>query len=84
MSHKHTTQLEKLMSKWLDDTLALVATIVKGTGTDQATKDAVTALQTQLASDEADAAEQKQVINAIINQLAVAPPATPVAPVPAA
>lgn len=50
-----TKQLERILamaSKWKTDTDALITTIAAGAPNDQATKDAVTALQGKLAVDE--------------------------------
>ena len=72
---------EKAMSQFLDDALAAIKTIVAGNSTDPKVTAAITTLQTSLASDEADEAEVKQVVQALVNQLAQAPANTSPAPV---
>lgn len=66
----------KIMSKYVDDGLALIKTISNGSAEDTATKDAVSQLQKQIASDEADEADVKTLVNALIAQLAAAPAST--------
>lgn len=73
MSKSPLKKLENAMSKFLDDTLALIKTIANGSADDQATKDAVIALNAKVSSDEADEAEVKQVVQALVAQLAAAP-----------
>ncbi len=64
---------ENAMSKYLDDALSAIKTIVAGNATDPKVTAAITSLQTSLASDEAEEAEVKQVVQALVNQLAQAP-----------
>lgn len=67
---------EKFMSDFLTNALAAIETIANGSAEEAATQTAITDLKTQLASDEADEAEVKQVVEALITKLAAAPTPT--------
>ncbi len=85
MSKHHETPLQRLenaMSKFLEEATALIATIAQGGANDQATKDAVAALQDRLTADEATETETQQVVTLLLEKLAVSTPPVP-APAPA-
>lgn len=74
MSNKELKELEKIMSAFTDTANTLIATIAQGGADDQATKDAITALQAHLASDEANEADTQTVVTELLNKLAVSTP----------
>lgn len=67
-------QVEKIMSKFLDDALALVDKVATGNADAAETKAAVADLQAKLAADEATEAETQQVVTALLNKLAASTP----------
>lgn len=72
--HDFLDKVENKMSQWLDNINALIARIAQGNGTDQATKDAVAELKTQMDSNDATDADLKAAVEALANKLAAAPP----------
>lgn len=73
-------QLKEILmaaSQWLTETLALINTVATGSGTDQATKDAVASLKTQLDANDASDTEFKTAITALITKLQNAPAPQP-------
>ncbi len=63
------------MSQFKDDIEALIATIAQGSGTDQATKDAVTALTARADANDVTDAEIQTVIKDLATKLANSTPA---------
>lgn len=62
------------MSDWLKTALEKVESIFAGDHEDEATQAEVDALKEQLANDEADADELKQVVDALVDKLSLATP----------
>lgn len=74
ISNKHLKTLENIMSKFLDDFHAALATVAAGNAVDQATKDAVAVLNTRMNDNDSSDAEFKTAITELVNKLAVSTP----------
>lgn len=75
--YKHTniSQLENIMSKFLDDFRAVLARVAQGSPSDPQMKADIEALKAHLVDTDATDADQTTAINELVNKLAAAPPA---------
>lgn len=75
ISSKQLKEILFMATQFHDDVEALIATIAQGSGTDQATKDAVKALVVRADANDATDAEIQGVIKDLATKLANSPPA---------
>lgn len=69
ISNKQFERFIKMVSAWKESTDALISTIATGAVDDEATKDAVTALQAKIGTDEAGEAALGSTVDALGGQV---------------